>query len=248
MGYLAIQILLFLILSVLLGFAIGWWLKTAYFRTTTSSEAFLSNGLRTQLADVQREREAEQSVTGRLREELAVARREGTSFKNEAAQLRVAVIDAQQDDVGQQTEIDRLREALAAAQAQSNDTAAVELRTQLAASQRECQSCLEEVEALRAQVAALGGGAQQPELLANPVTPPDDLKMISGVGSKLERTLNDLGIYYFKQIAGFTPGNVAWVDERLRFKGRIQRERWIEQARKLAAGEQTEFSRRHKNT
>lgn len=63
----------------------------------------------------------------------------------------------------------------------------------------------------------------------------DDLKLISGVGPKLERTLNELGVYHFDQIAAWTPDAVAWVDNYLSFKGRIGREDWIKQARQLAA-------------
>ncbi len=62
----------------------------------------------------------------------------------------------------------------------------------------------------------------------------DDLKKISGVGPKLEETLNSLGIYHFDQIAGWNRDNVAWVDNFLSFKGRIDRENWIEQAGNLA--------------
>lgn len=64
---------------------------------------------------------------------------------------------------------------------------------------------------------------------------PDDLKLISGVGPKLEGTLNQLGIYHFDQIAAWTPAAVAWVDNYLSFKGRIDREGWIAQAKALAA-------------
>ena len=63
----------------------------------------------------------------------------------------------------------------------------------------------------------------------------DDLKLINGVGPKLEETLNDLGFYTFEQIAGWTPENVAFVDARLKFKGRIERDDWIEKAKVLAA-------------
>ncbi|WP_170331452.1 NADH-quinone oxidoreductase subunit NuoE [Ruegeria arenilitoris] len=75
---------------------------------------------------------------------------------------------------------------------------------------------------------------------------PDDLKMLKGVGPKLEETLNELGFYHFDQIAAWTPEQVAWVDARLKFKGRIERDGWIEQAAKLAAGEETEFAKRAK--
>ena len=63
----------------------------------------------------------------------------------------------------------------------------------------------------------------------------DDLKRISGVGPKLENTLNTLGIYHFDQIAQWGPETIAWVDNYLSFKGRIDREDWIAQAKALAA-------------
>ncbi|AHM02648.1 NADH-ubiquinone oxidoreductase chain E [Roseibacterium elongatum DSM 19469] len=62
----------------------------------------------------------------------------------------------------------------------------------------------------------------------------DDLKRISGVGPKLEGLLNEMGFYHFDQIAAWTPEQVAWVDNRLNFKGRIERDDWVAQARALA--------------
>jgi NADH-quinone oxidoreductase subunit E len=72
----------------------------------------------------------------------------------------------------------------------------------------------------------------------------DDLKLISGVGPKLEQMLNELGVFHFDQIAAWPGETVAWVDDYLSFKGRIGREDWIGQAKILAAGGETEFSRR----
>lgn len=62
----------------------------------------------------------------------------------------------------------------------------------------------------------------------------DDLKLISGVGPKIEGILHDLGVFHFDQIAVWKRSEVEWVDERLKFKGRIDREKWISQAKKLA--------------
>lgn len=62
----------------------------------------------------------------------------------------------------------------------------------------------------------------------------DDLKAIAGIGPKLETVLNDLGIWTFGQIARLTQAEIAWLDERLGFSGRILRDRWLEQAGKLA--------------
>ncbi len=61
----------------------------------------------------------------------------------------------------------------------------------------------------------------------------DDLKRIKGVGVVLEKTLNDLGIYQFAQVAAFDKKTIDWIDERLKFKGRIERDEWVKQADKL---------------
>jgi NADH-quinone oxidoreductase subunit E len=63
---------------------------------------------------------------------------------------------------------------------------------------------------------------------------PDDLKLISGVGPKLEQVLNGLGVWTFAQIAGWTAEEIAWVDDYLAFAGRIGRDEWLKQARALA--------------
>ncbi|MCI2398023.1 NADH:quinone oxidoreductase [Aliiroseovarius subalbicans] len=62
----------------------------------------------------------------------------------------------------------------------------------------------------------------------------DDLKQLKGVGPGLEKTLNELGFYHFDQIAGWRKKEVEWVDSRLKFKGRIERDEWIKQAKALA--------------
>jgi len=72
----------------------------------------------------------------------------------------------------------------------------------------------------------------------------DDLKRIRGIGVLIEKKLNALGIARYGQIANWSQDDVARISEQLDFKGRIERESWVEQARILAAGGQTEFSRR----
>jgi large subunit ribosomal protein L21 len=63
----------------------------------------------------------------------------------------------------------------------------------------------------------------------------DDLKKISGVGPVLEGKLNALGITTFAQIAAFSAEDIAKADEALSFKGRIERDNWLEQAAGFAA-------------
>ncbi|MEM7721385.1 MAG: 50S ribosomal protein L21 [Pseudomonadota bacterium] len=69
---------------------------------------------------------------------------------------------------------------------------------------------------------------------AAPAAGADDLKQLSGVGPALEKKLLEAGVTSFAQIAAWTPEDVAAMDEKLSFKGRIEREGWIEQAKKLA--------------
>lgn len=63
----------------------------------------------------------------------------------------------------------------------------------------------------------------------------DNLKQIKGIGPKIEASLYAMGIFHIDQIAGWSKANVDWVDAQLSFKGRIRRERWVEQALELSA-------------
>ncbi len=65
----------------------------------------------------------------------------------------------------------------------------------------------------------------------------DDLKKLSGVGPVLEQKLNEAGVTSFAQIAGWKKKDIEEFDEKLSFKGRIEREGWVDQAKELAKGE-----------
>ena len=74
-----------------------------------------------------------------------------------------------------------------------------------------------------------------PRLFKSPVQgKKDDLKRISGVGPKLERVLNRNGVFYFWQVSEWSAKDVEFIDARLDvFKGRIDRDDWVSQAKKL---------------
>ncbi|MCX5513523.1 polyhydroxyalkanoate depolymerase [Kaistia algarum] len=71
-------------------------------------------------------------------------------------------------------------------------------------------------------------------LLSAPDGVADDLKQISGVGPKLETTLNAIGIFHFWQLAALTAAQLTELDSRLAFKGRAARDKWVGQAATLA--------------
>jgi len=85
-----------------------------------------------------------------------------------------------------------------------------------------------------APAAAEAPAATEGALFEKPAGEGDDLKKISGVGPVLEGKLNELGIYTYAQVAAFTPEDIVNVDERLSFKGRIERDGWLAQAVELA--------------
>ncbi len=72
----------------------------------------------------------------------------------------------------------------------------------------------------------------------------DDLKQLKGVGPALEKKLHDNGVTTFAQIAAWNAEDIADMDDKLSFKGRIERDGWVDQAKLLAAGEETEFSKK----
>src|SRR5262249_9546454 len=77
----------------------------------------------------------------------------------------------------------------------------------------------------------------KPELIESPRSGQgDDLKLISGIGPKLEQKLNSLGIWHYAQIASWSQREVDWVNAAISFRGRIERERWITQAAALLQG------------
>jgi predicted flap endonuclease-1-like 5' DNA nuclease len=96
----------------------------------------------------------------------------------------------------------------------------------------EVRSLVERVVARPAPGIVLAGSRN---LLRRPVYgAPDDLKRIRGIGEALERLLHRLGVYYFWQVAEWDRNDVRFVDTHLEiFRGRIERDQWVEQARAL---------------
>lgn len=94
---------------------------------------------------------------------------------------------------------------------------------------------------------AAGEGTKPKTMKAPRKAGADDLKLIKGVGPKLEALLHSMGFYHFDQIAKWSSEEVTWVDQNLEgFKGRVTRDDWVAQAAILADGGETEFSNRAK--
>jgi predicted flap endonuclease-1-like 5' DNA nuclease len=72
----------------------------------------------------------------------------------------------------------------------------------------------------------------------------DNLTRIKGIGIKIDAALNGIGFYHYDQIAVWTEENMAWADSQLAFPGRAKRDDWVGQAKLLAEGKETAFSKR----
>ncbi|AAL52484.1 hypothetical cytosolic protein [Brucella melitensis bv. 1 str. 16M] len=62
----------------------------------------------------------------------------------------------------------------------------------------------------------------------------DELTAIEGIGKAIEAVLHELGIFHYDQIAQWTREEAIWIERRIGFPGRVEREGWIAQAAKLA--------------
>ena len=72
---------------------------------------------------------------------------------------------------------------------------------------------------------------------------PDNLRRLIGIGPVNEKLLKAQGVTSFAQIAGWTAADIKRIEDVMNFDGRIARERWIEQAKLLAAGNEKEFAK-----
>lgn len=206
MSYLITQTFILLLLAGLFGLVLGWYLTRISAAGTRAS------------------------LLARLKAAEADAR--GLRGELDAAVNARGACEAERKTVAE--ELGALKTRLA-------DEAAVDV-ARFAALEAELAACRQALDgAVEAQPPAANtlpgsiadGDPTAPPIMVADDTEPDDLQKIKGIGPKIAGILKALGILRFEQIAAWTPENVAWVNEHLQFKGRIEREEWIPQARAL---------------
>lgn len=112
---------------------------------------------------------------------------------------------------------------------QQTETTDVEIKEDILKEEESTPSQEQEV----SQTEELEAETEKPELLSEPREgEKDDLTKIKGVGLKLEKKLNDAGIYHFEQIANWTEKNIKWIEKHTPLNSRIKKTPWIEQAKK----------------
>ena len=196
--------------------------------------------------------EAESKSAG---EQVNILKSEQDDLRRELETSKKAAADSDSKLSEERSARERLEADLQEARAQL-DNAGGEDRARVAELEGQVRDRDAEVERLRAQTNASGSAADEtvsapePETAAEAVPTPetgsaalepvvagasaDDLTQIKGIGPVLKDKLHALGITSFRQIADFTEADIERVNEVLNFPGRIERERWVEQARDIA--------------
>lgn len=219
MLYLISEILVSLAIAALLGVAIGWWLR--------ASRASVGGGA------VQRDRAAELRAASAKSSELEAQ----LAAEREAHRVAVSNLEELQSvhadcDFAFSTLRDQIV-ALRRRVAEAESGAASKPRGAGAANENGATATLSP----GGRPSTRPRAARPTWLLESPSRLPDDLKRINGVGLRLEKRLNDLGVYYFQQVAEMTGSDAAWIDDQLGdFRGKLYRDDWITQARALVEG------------
>jgi predicted flap endonuclease-1-like 5' DNA nuclease len=210
-GFLLSEIWVLLALAALLGLFVGW----------------LIWGRREVVIDT--------SEADRLRADLAACNSKGTDLSKRltAAEARAAEFEARAAHAAERAAAERF---VAAAPKASMAMPVMAKPAAIAKPVAKAKPAANEAPA--AAEPAAGTKAKPKGLTAAREGKADDLKLVKGIGPKLELLCHKLGFYHFDQIANWTASEIAWVDENLEgFKGRVTRDEWVVQARDLAAGE-----------
>ena len=176
-----------------------------------------------------------EKLSGELNERkihLAQAQQNYTVTLHEQQRLNAQVMRLENENQQQRQQLERtLREIQAKTHANDSLRVALNNQTQLNEKLQHSQVQI----SVPQEESAEDTSSPPKALMAKKPAHIDDLKQIKGVGPKLEKMLHKLGIYQFAQIATFDRQDSAWVDEHIEsFKGRIYRDQWVKQAKKLS--------------
>lgn len=230
MSYLITQTFILLLIAALLGLILGWYLtRIAANNARAALQARLASAesdaleLRTELDTAVSARGQAEADRKQVADELASLKSGAATGRDDSAAL-----------ADLQGELEQCREQLEAATAAPEPVAAASSApiASVSAAAAGAAAAMSDEDAATADDPGNDGA---PMLLAADATDPDDLQQIKGIGPKIAGILKELGIQRFEQIAEWTPENVSWVNAHLKFKGRIEREEWIPQAKALLA-------------
>lgn len=233
MIYLIVKMLVLLFIAGGIGVLFGWLIRAAHEREAREAS---EREAAARLAEL---RTARDTAESKLREALNAPAGDAEPDAAMTEQLAAAAnqikdLEAKLADAEATAKAAQASEADKAAALASAEARIVEVEAGAGGAMAGAAAPAEEIQAVAAPVEDAATPVAL-EAAEKPSDGGDDLRQISGVGPKLETLLHDNGIWTYRQIADLTPGQIAWLDDKLTFPGRIEREDWIGQAKKLMA-------------
>lgn len=231
-----IEIIAILLVTVLLGFGIAWFLRQS---AIEGQEVQIKN---LQQAE-KKSKEQEQEWISKIEKTESTLARAKESFKedfsaaaNENERLKEDLARAQQEAQQKQEELQMLRPKV-----QLADVELGRITMQFRQLEQQVKEHTDMNQALTNQLNQLQTESKtiidKPEVAREARTKrleKDDLKLIVGIGPKIEKKLNKLGLYTFEQIRDLTPEMMEHITTKLKsFPDRIGRDNWVGQAKQL---------------
>lgn len=257
MSYLIVQIFICLIIAAVIGFIIGWLWKTYSCKKQHKTSA--TQNRTAMQSSIQELTDENRSLQENLKQARNTIQQKDAEIKNLQKQLQACNEENKKSTAQLQTKIQDNEMKLQ--QAQQNITLLQQekesVENQLQQSHKKIEALKQEKEEAEQNIAELASIIEelktklkkesQLTLLQEPRNgQKDNLQLIKGIGPVLEKILNEIGIYHFDQIASLKEEDIAFINEKLAFSGRIERDDWVTQAKALAKGIDTEFSQRVK--
>lgn len=228
------EIIIILLVTVLIGFGIAWFLRQA---SIDEKEAAIHNFSQTTSIISEREKElmalVEKSentlarAKNTFRDDFAAASRENERLKSELASY-------QQDIQSKSEELQNLRPKVQLADVELGRITMQfrQLELQLKEASQKNLELSKELQARQSKTSNETVVVDKPLQKVKPQR--DDLKLIVGIGPKIEKKLNKLGVYTFEQITELTPEMIDQINTKLKsFPDRVERDNWMGQAKTL---------------
>jgi predicted flap endonuclease-1-like 5' DNA nuclease len=222
------EILLMILISVLIGFALAWFLRQPIISKQKEEVQILQNERSAQLASqhvMEEQIQKSESVLARARETF---REDFLTVSRENERLKAELDESIRAKENLDTEVDKLQTEKESIQLRLDQSKKEFNQLQLA------KQKLESDQELQAQKLVTQPINSERSAAKTDKEDKDDLKVIKGIGPGIEKKLNQQGIFSYRQISEFTPDYIKKLtDAILFFPGRIERDRWVEQASKL---------------
>ncbi|OHV83249.1 NADH dehydrogenase [Mesorhizobium sp. ORS 3428] len=228
----------YMLLAFIVGVLVGWFI---WGRLRSELD-----GLRGELNRTKSERDMLRAETHRLSGELDASRRTRADLERELREAPSAPAKASADKAASPAPAAAKSSPAKSSAAKSASTKPAAARKPAAAKTAAAPKPAAKSAASKTS-AAPKKAAPAPKKAAAPKAPAgkaDNLRRLIGIGPVNERLLKGQGVTTYAQIAAWTDTDVKRIEEVLNFDGRIAREKWIEQAKLLAAGDEAEFARR----